>query len=170
MQDASSIPAQHRKNQEFAARMGWPVAEELSDFAQSGQVRDRAGFQELETRVRSRTVNNIIVESLDRLSRDAVDLPQFFKLTEYFGVEIHTLDRGRVTRLDVGLAGLINPIELEKIALRTHRTQEQRVLVHWGPRLWLLYPDRSGRPAPDGRARDRGQGSRHCTADLPRVC
>lgn len=128
MQRPTSISAQHRKAQEYAGDKGWQVVEEISDHAISGQTDRREGLGTLEERIRARAVDVILLESLDRLSRHAVDLPRIFELAYFNGVALHTLDKGRVTRLDVGVAGLLNPLQIEQIVYRTHRSLEEQVL------------------------------------------
>ena len=82
---------------------------EISDHAISGQTDRREGLGRLEDRIRARAVRVIVVESLDRLSRYAVDLPRLFELADFNGVAIHTLDKGRGTRLDVGVQASLTP-------------------------------------------------------------
>lgn len=128
LQRPTSISAQHRKNGELASRMGWQVVEEVSDAAVSGQIDDRHGLKVLLDRIRSGAVDVIVVESLDRLSRDPVDPPRLSRLAEYHDVEIRTLDKGQVTAVDVGLAGLLNSIQFEQTRHRTHRSLEEQMV------------------------------------------
>jgi DNA invertase Pin-like site-specific DNA recombinase len=128
MQRPTSISAQHRKANEYAEGNSWRVVEEISDAAVTARTDRRKGFETLEERIRARAVDVILIESLDRLSRHDVDLPRIYRRADFNGVELHTLDKGRVTRLDVGVAGLLNPIQTDQIVYRTHRSLEEQVI------------------------------------------
>ena len=96
------------KIQEFCRTKDLGLATELSDYAKSGQIIDPAELQALEDQSGNRMVDIIVVETLERRSHNNVDMPRFLKLTKFYGTAIYTVDRGSLTRLDVGVASLVN--------------------------------------------------------------
>ena len=68
-----------------------------------------------------------MTESLDRLSRDLEDIAGLYKRLAYWGVDVITLADGKVSKLHVGLKGMIASLFLDDLAQKTRRGQIGRV-------------------------------------------
>src|SRR5262249_24689516 len=69
----------------------------------------------------------VVAEALDRLSRDLENTAGLFKRLTFAGVRVVTISEGDVTRLHVGLKGLMNEQFLDELALKTRRGMRGRV-------------------------------------------
>jgi site-specific DNA recombinase len=97
----------------YAASKGHKVVAEYFDRAKSASTLfDRTGAIDLMRAVMRREFDCVIVENLDRLSRDQEDLAGMFKRMRHHGVTIDTLNEGTATPLHVGLRGLLGQIYL----------------------------------------------------------
>ena len=88
----------------------------------------------------------MIVESLDRLSRDQADLAYLFKRMEYAEVKILTSE-GYATSMHVGIRGLVDSMFLKDLGDKVRRRLSGRVrdgkfpgAVPYGYRLVLGKP------------------------------
>ena len=70
LQRESSIEDQVRECSRLAERFGYQVIRVSSDAAISGATDNRPGLQELLAMVKARSVDIVIAEALDRISRD----------------------------------------------------------------------------------------------------
>jgi len=70
----------------------------------------------------------VIVESLDRLSRDPEDMAGMFKRFEFNQIKIHTLNEGISTQMHVALRGITGAMQLKDIGDKVKRGQGGRVL------------------------------------------
>src|ERR1700679_353693 len=87
-QKDTSIDDQVKLCREFISRNDGAVTDEmiLTDYAVSGAVRARDGFDKLLRLVESRAIDLVITESGDRLSRDLGDSDRLWKLCEFHAV------------------------------------------------------------------------------------
>jgi site-specific DNA recombinase len=92
----------------------------------SATLFDRDGLLQMMRAAKERRFQAIIVESLDRLSRDQEDLPALFKRLEFYDVELITLNEGVADHIKVGLRGLVGPIQLRDIADKVRRGHRGR--------------------------------------------
>ena len=69
----------------------------------------------------------MIVEALDRLSRDMEDLAGIHKRLSFLGVEIRAVHEGVVNTVLVGLRGLVGQLYREDNAHKVRRGQAGRV-------------------------------------------
>ena len=74
-----------------------------------------------------RTFNFVIVEALDRLSRDMEDLAGIHKRLSFLGIEIRAVHEGVVNTVLVGLRGLVGQLYREDNAHKIRRGQAGRV-------------------------------------------
>jgi site-specific DNA recombinase len=123
LQNARSIDDQIRICRERAEREGWKIFECYTDHAISGASMMRAGLQQMLQDARNGKLDIILVESLDRLSRDQADIAAVFKHMQFAGIEIITLCEGRVGILDIGLRGTMNQLYLVETANKVRRGQ-----------------------------------------------
>jgi site-specific DNA recombinase len=63
----------------------------------------------------------VLVESLDRLSRDQEDLAGLFKRLSFLGVEILTANDGKADHVSIGVRGLLGALYLKDLADKTRR-------------------------------------------------
>jgi len=87
----------------------------------------RPGYQAILEGARRAEFDIIVVEALDRLSRDQEDIAGFFKRCQHAGVRIHTLSEGEISELHVGLKGTMNALFLKDLADKTRRGLRGRV-------------------------------------------
>lgn len=126
-QRAASIEDQLRLCKEFVTRQGWRLQQVYRDAAMSGASSLRPGYQALLECARQAECDVIVVEALDRLSRDQEDVAGFFKRCRFAGVRIVTLAEGEISELHVGLKGTMNALFLKDLADKTRRGLRGRV-------------------------------------------
>lgn len=92
----------------YADREGLEVVKTYADKARSGaSLIGRDGLLTLLTAAERGEFQVVIVEALDRLSRDMEDLAGLYKRMTHWGVEIRAVHEGVANTLMVGLRGLI---------------------------------------------------------------
>jgi site-specific DNA recombinase len=123
----ASIEDQVRICRARAEREGWVIAETFTDYAVSGSTTLRPGYQALMSAMRSGSVDVVLAESLDRLSRDQEHVAGFHKAAQFAGVRIITLSEGEISELHVGLKGTMGALYLKDLADKTRRGLEGRV-------------------------------------------
>ena len=77
--------------------------------------------------VASGTVDIVIAEALDRLSRDQEDIARIYKRLSFAQVTLVTLAEGEINELHNGLKGTMNALFLKDLANKTRRGQRGRV-------------------------------------------
>ncbi|MCA1419443.1 recombinase family protein [Bradyrhizobium sp. BRP23] len=125
MQKETSIEGQRLLCQKLADAHGLKIVEVHKDSAKSGQSEaGRDGFAALMAGVRSkrRPFDVIIVEDLNRLSRDPADIQRFRKVCDYNKIAILT-QKGWIKALDVAVQSLVNSIDKESRAINVRRGQ-----------------------------------------------
>jgi site-specific DNA recombinase len=128
LQKDRSIADQLLICRKLASREGLRVVEEHSDRAKSGaSMVERDGFLELMAAAKARRFNVLIVESLDRVSRDQADLAGVYKRLTFYGIEIKTVNEGTATRMHIGLRGLVGALYLDDLKQKVRRGFEGRV-------------------------------------------
>lgn len=127
MQNPNSARDQIHLCEREAVRRGWKVIERIDDKGMSGAIEQRPGFQRLRAALLSKTCDIIVIESLDRVSRDQEHLARLYKEATFNDVEIHTLDKGKVDIIQVGFGGTMAALFLETLAFKTRRGLEARV-------------------------------------------
>ena len=108
LQSAASIEDQERLCRERAEREGWEVVALFADRALSGASMLRPGLQALLQAASDGSVDVVLTEALDRLSRNQADSAAVFKRLSFAGVRIVTLAEGEIGELHVGLKGTMN--------------------------------------------------------------
>jgi DNA invertase Pin-like site-specific DNA recombinase len=101
---------------------------EFSDSAASGgSVFGRPGFAALEEFAASGECDAIIVEQLDRLSRDMEDLAGFAKRMQFRNVRLIEVHGGEASTVTVGLRGIVGQLFREDTIHKTRRGMQERV-------------------------------------------
>jgi site-specific DNA recombinase len=79
------------------------------------------------TTAKARKFDVVIVESLDRLSRDQADLAMTFKRLKFYDIEIRTVNEGATTDIHVGLRGMFGAMFLKDLGAKVKRGHDGRV-------------------------------------------
>lgn len=98
LQSDRSIEDQIELAKSYAAREGLIVTAFYEDRALSGSsLQGRPGLARLLRDAAERLFTHVIVESLDRLSRDQADLATLYKRLTFLGIEIREVHGGKAT-------------------------------------------------------------------------
>ena len=128
LQNERSIEDQVALCQSYAEREGLIVIGKFEDRARSGgSVMGRDGLLRLLDQAREKSFDVVIVEALDRLSRDMEDLAGIHKRLSFLGIEIRAVHEGVVNTVLVGLRGLVGQLYREDTAHKVRRGQAGRV-------------------------------------------
>lgn len=128
LQKDRSIDDQFAVCRKFAERENLQVTTTFADRARSGATLfDRVGLIDLMAAAKLKKFNVVIVESLDRLSRDQEDLAGLFKRLSFYGVEIRTVNEGTATSIHVGIRGLVGSLFLADLGNKVRRGHAGRV-------------------------------------------
>ena len=104
----------------FDGCRGSVVAKE--DKARSGaSVFGREGLMRLMDAARERAFDVVLVEALDRLSRDMEDLAGIHKRLSFLGIKIHAVHDGTADAILVGIRGLVGQMQREDGAKKVRR-------------------------------------------------
>lgn len=106
----------------FADRDGFVVVATYSDRARSGaSVIGRDGLLDLLEAARRKEFDAVIVEALDRISRDQEDLSGIWKRLRFVGVEIVAVHDGQADAVQIGIRGMLGSIFLADLAHKVRR-------------------------------------------------
>jgi site-specific DNA recombinase len=105
-----------------ATRRGLKVVQTFEDKARSGgSVLGRDGLMRLMDAARARAFDVVLVEALDRLSRDMEDLAGIHKRLSFLGIEIDAVHDGTADSILVGIRGLVGQMQREDGAKKVRR-------------------------------------------------
>ncbi|MGO8918164.1 MAG: recombinase family protein [Stellaceae bacterium] len=128
LQNERSIEDQVSLCQHYASREDMEVVQVYEDRARSGgSIMGRDGLLHLLDQARGGLFDVLIVEALDRLSRDMEDLAGIHKRLSFLGIEIRAVHEGVVNTVLVGLRGLVGQLYREDNAHKVRRGQAGRV-------------------------------------------
>nr|WP_281931933.1 recombinase family protein [Methylocystis iwaonis] len=128
LQDERSIEDQVNLCKNYAEREQLHVVAVFDDRARSGgSILGRDGLLALMDKARERAFEVIVVEALDRLSRDMEDLAGIHKRLSFLGIEIRAVHEGVVNTVLVGLRGLVGQLYREDNAHKVRRGQAGRI-------------------------------------------
>jgi len=128
LQKDRSIDDQLALCQIHAKRENLKVVATFADRAKSGATLfDRPQLWELMQAAKRKEFDVVVVESLDRLSRDQEDLPGIHKRLEFAGVKIRTCNEGETTKLHIGIRGLVSSLFLSDLGAKVRRGHAGRV-------------------------------------------
>jgi DNA invertase Pin-like site-specific DNA recombinase len=150
MQNPMSIEDQFRIAERHARQLSWTVVARYSDSGISGSIgRARPGFAELSEALGSKAFDIVLAESLDRISRDQEHIAGFYKAARFAEVEIHTIGRGKVDALTLGLSSMMSAMFLEELSAKVRRGVEGKVLkgLSGGGRIYGYRPVTDARGA-----------------------
>ena len=102
-----------------AERAGLCTVATYHDSARSGaSVFGRDGLEQMMEHAREKRFDVLIVEALDRLSRDMEDLAGIHKRLTFLGIEIRAVHDGTADTVLVGIRGLVGQMQREDGAKR----------------------------------------------------
>ena len=128
LQNERSIADQETLIRRYADLNNLNLVRLYSDAAQSGaSILGRDGLLELLNDARAGGIDVVIVEELDRLSRDMEDLAGIHKRLSFAGVEIMAVHEGVASTVTVGLRGLVGQLFREDNARKIRRGLSGRV-------------------------------------------
>ena len=128
LQNERSIADQEALIRRHAAAQGLDLVRCYSDAAQSGaSILGRDGLLQMLDDVRAGNIDVVIVEELDRLSRDMEDLAGIHKRLSFAGAEIRAVHEGVASTVTVGLRGLVGQMFREDNARKIRRGLGGRV-------------------------------------------
>jgi DNA invertase Pin-like site-specific DNA recombinase len=127
-QRETSIDDQVAQAQAFAQVRGFGACKVFSDSAQSGAtpIEHRDGALSLMAAAKRGEFEVLLVESLNRLSRDVGDLDRAIKRLEYWGVTIYATDGSYHSAMAGGamqrvMQGMMGEMQLKELRDKTHR-------------------------------------------------
>lgn len=134
LQNDRSIDDQVALCRAYAEREGLAVVATHADRARSGgSTAGRDGLHALMADARAGRIQVVVVEALDRLSRDMEDLAGIHKRLTFQGVQIRAVHEGAVNTVLVGLRGLIGQLYREDNAHKIRRGQQGRATAGLAP-------------------------------------
>ncbi len=148
LQNDRSIEDQLHLCTTHAGRHGLDVVTTYFDRARSGaSVHGRDGLLEMLQEAKSGAFDVILVESLDRLSRDQEDLAGIWKRLTFAGVELRAVHEGKADQVQIGVRGLLGSLYLTDLANKVRRGMDGVVRDgrHAGGRAYGYRPV-AGRP------------------------
>lgn len=98
VKDDASPVMQRKRCQEFVAGLSlqkkadYQITQHLEDNGYSGKNTNRPQFQKLETMIKQKKIQFVIVTELSRLSRSNSDFHKFLQLCKENAVELHILN------------------------------------------------------------------------------
>ncbi len=134
-QRESSIEDQFRICQLRAEKENFEIIKYYSDDAIGGStpLEKRLGSSQLLSAINANYIEALIVEGLDRISRDQVEQERIVRRLEHDGIVIIGIADGYDSRMGHsrkilrGIRGLINELYLDDLSHKTHRGQQGQV-------------------------------------------
>ena len=128
LQSERSIEDQITLCRKHAAEHNLTVVATYEDRARSGaSVFGREGLVQLMDAARDSAFDVVVIEALDRLSRDMEDLAGIHKRLSFLNIEIRAVHDGVANTVLVGLRGLVGQLYREDNAHKIRRGQAGRV-------------------------------------------
>lgn len=127
LQNPRSIADQVRESVDYCRRMGWTVVDTYADPEISGStVILRPGVQALMAAAARRQFDIVLVEALDRISRNLGDTAKLREHLIFNQVALHTLS-GEVTLMHVAFDGARNEMFIEDLKVKIRRGQRGNI-------------------------------------------
>lgn len=150
LQNFSSIEGQERQNAAFAAKQGWIEAGRYSDAERSGTTTmGRQGLFKMLAAAERGEFDVLLMEDIDRASRDAADMHRIAKDLEELDITLCTVVGGVVTDMELAFKAVQNQQYVKQNAFKSKRGQENLVAggrisgsVAYGYRKVLKFDDK----------------------------
>lgn len=105
-----------------ALRENWIISHVYEDRARSGaSVHGRDGLGALIAAAQSGAFDAVLVESLDRISRDQEDLAGIFKRLKFRGIDLIAAHEGKADQISIGVRGIVGALFLTDLAQKVRR-------------------------------------------------
>jgi DNA invertase Pin-like site-specific DNA recombinase len=122
LQQERSIEDQIALCRAYAAKNGLDVVGAFDDRARSGaSILGRDGLMRMMDAARDGAFDVILVEALDRLSRDQEDLAGLWKRLNFLGIELRAVHDGKADQIQIGIRGLVGALYLQDLAHKVRR-------------------------------------------------
>ncbi|GAB5505824.1 MAG: recombinase family protein [Rhizobiaceae bacterium] len=122
LQTDRSIDDQVALCSDFASRQNLIVGATYDDRARSGaSIMGRDGLLAMMDAAREGAFDVLVVEALDRLSRDQEDLAGIYKRLTHAGIEIRAVHDGTADIVQIGIRGLVGALYLQDLAHKVRR-------------------------------------------------
>ena len=122
LQNDRSIDDQIVLCRSFADNQNLSVISVFQDRAQSGATLiGRNGIAQLMRDAQNGCYSVLVVEALDRLSRDQEDLAHIWKRLSFLGIEIRAVHDGTADAVQIGIRGLLGSLFLTDLANKVRR-------------------------------------------------
>ncbi|MGO4831490.1 recombinase family protein [Rhizobiaceae sp. 2RAB30] len=122
LQTDRSIEDQVALCSDFALKQGLAVVRTFDDRARSGaSIMGRDGVLSMMDAARDGAFDVLVVEALDRLSRDQEDLAGIYKRLTHIGIEIRAVHDGKADIVQIGIRGLVGALYLQDLAHKVRR-------------------------------------------------
>ena len=122
LQNERSVEDQVALCRAYAERERLQVVATFDDRARSGgSMLGRDGLIQMLAQANSGAFDVIVVEALDRLSRDMADLATIHKQLKFKGIELRAVHDGRADTVLIGLRGLVGQLFREDGAKKVRR-------------------------------------------------
>ncbi len=122
LQQERSIEDQVELCRSYAARNKLEVIAVYDDRARSGaSIYGRDGLMRLLDGARDGKFEVILIEALDRLSRDQEDLAGIWKRLNFLGIELRAVHEGTADQIQIGVRGLLGSLFLTDLAHKVRR-------------------------------------------------
>ncbi len=122
LQNEKSIEDQEALIRRYAKQQGFEIVKLYSDAAKSGaSIRGRDGLQELMHDALDGKFDVVIVEGVDRLSRDMEDSAGLFKRLQFLQIGLHSTQEGMVTPAVLGIRATFAQMWREDNVYKTRR-------------------------------------------------
>jgi site-specific DNA recombinase len=130
--NTTSLPEQDRINREQAAALGWDVSEaHVYHEVEGGEELWRPRLDRLWDAIAAHEIDAVVIDVLDRLSRDEGDVGAFYHHAERYGVQIklasEDIDDTEQGRLVRTVSGMMARMERAEIRRRTQRGRRKHV-------------------------------------------
>ncbi len=122
LQSDRSIDDQIALCRDYAKKQGYRVIRTYDDKARSGtSIFGRDGLLRLMDDARAGAFDIVVVEALDRLSRDQEDLAGLYKRLTFAGVTIMAVHDGQADAVQVGIRGLVSTLFIADLKHKVRR-------------------------------------------------
>jgi site-specific DNA recombinase len=122
LQNDRSIEDQFSLCRAHAKKLGATVVEEFQDRARSGaSIIGRDGVISMMEAAKARQFDMVVVEALDRLSRDQEDLAAMYKRLTFADVLIEAVFDGRADPIQVGIRALVGQLYISDLRAKVKR-------------------------------------------------
>lgn len=122
LQNDRSIEDQVAVCRTMAERDGLTVVSLFEDRARSGStVYGRDGLAAMMEAAKSKSFDVLLVESLDRISRDQEDMAGAYKRLTHWGVDLVAVHEGKADQIQVGIRGIVSALYLTDLAHKVRR-------------------------------------------------